>query len=133
MRIFNEDNTSMMKHLIHPVIRPINKTTLGDYLPKEINVPQWFIDLIYRTKCIICTFFEIVKSIKSMKKLDALRLKKYYSYYIKMKRKKSAEDIRKNSMSILDQMSDDHFICASNSYYKEHIEKDETMLVDKKP
>ena len=122
----------MMKHLIHPVIRPINKTTLGDYLPKEINVPQWFIDLIYRTKCIICTFFEIVKSIKSMKKLDALRLKKYYSYYIKMNRKNSSDDIRNNIMATLDHMFDDHGLCNSNWCYKKCIEEDDTISVDRK-
>ena len=49
-----------------------------------------------------------------MNKLDTLGLKEYYPYYIKMNRKKSVEDIRKNIMASLDHMFDDHNLCDSN-------------------
>ena len=62
---------------------PTSNQNIGGYLPKEIPIPK-FSDPNHRTKCISGVLFELVKSVKSMKKLDALILKKYYSYYIKM-------------------------------------------------
>ena len=82
------DNTSMMKHMTYPETRTTGKKNIGDYLPKDIHVPQWFAEPSHNIKCFTGGLFELIKMIKSMKKLDALRLKKYYSYYIKMKRKK---------------------------------------------
>ena len=52
--------------------------------------------------------FELVKSIKKMKKLDALRLKKYYSYYIKIGMKNSVEETMKNLKASLDHTFDEH-------------------------
>ena len=52
--------------------------------------------------------FELVKSIKKMKKLDALRLKKYYSYYIKIDMKHSVEETMKNIKAPLHHTFDEH-------------------------
>ena len=52
--------------------------------------------------------FELVKSIKKMKKLDALMLKKYYSYYIKIDMKNSVEETMKNIKAPLHHTFDEH-------------------------
>ena len=52
--------------------------------------------------------FELVKSIKKMKKLDALMLKKYYSYYIKIDMKNSVEETMKNIKAPLEYTFDEH-------------------------
>ena len=73
-----------------------------------------------------------MKSIKKIKKLDALRLKKYYSYYIKMNREKSVEDMMKNIMAPLDHMFDDHHLCDSKWCYKKRAEEDTMLSADEK-
>ena len=76
----------MMNHMPHPVTRPTCKKHIGGSLPKEIPVPEYFSDPTHRSKCVTEAFFELAKSVKGIAKLDTLRLKKYYSYYIKMNR-----------------------------------------------
>ena len=100
--IVSDDDTSMRKHLNDHMKRPTCKKNIGGYLFEEIPVPTWFSDPAHRTKCVVGAFFELVKSIKSMKRLDEMILKKYYSYYIKMNRKRIVEDIMKNIMVTLD-------------------------------
>ena len=104
----------MRNYLNHPVTKPTCKKHIGGYLSKEISMPQWFTDPTHRAKCVSGEFFELVKIFKSLKKLEALRLKNYCSYYIKMNRKKSIEDIRKNIMESLDHIFDDHNLCDNN-------------------
>ena len=65
----------MMKYLAHPETRPICKTNIGGCLSKEIHVPECSSDPIHRNQCVEWIFFELVRSVKNMKKLDVLRLK----------------------------------------------------------
>ena len=58
-----------------------------------------------------------------MTKLDCLRLKKYYSYYIKNNRQKSVEDIMDHIMAPLDHIFDDHKYCNSRWCHKERREE----------
>ena len=92
----------MRNHLTHPKIKPICKKHIGGYLPKEMHVFEWFAGPAHRSKCVVGELFELVKSVNNMNKLDVLILKKYYSYYIKMNRKRIVEDIMKNIMVTLD-------------------------------
>ena len=78
----------MRKYLAHPDKKPAGRKNIGECLPKEIPVPEWYTDPTHRVKCVLDSLFELVKSVKKMRKLDALKLKKYYLYYIKMKRKR---------------------------------------------
>ena len=75
---------------------------------------------------------ELVRSIKSIKKLDALRLKKLHAYYIKINRKMSVDDIRKIIMAPLSHMFDDHRRGDSNWCCTTQIEEDDTISVDEK-
>ena len=128
--IGSDDDTITMKHLTHPETRPTRKKNIGGYLPKYIPVHQWFTDLTHRAKYVTCALFELIKSAKSMRELYSLRLKKDYSYYIKMNRKKCVEDVRNNIMAPLDHMFDDHHMCDSKLCYKKRIEEDATIPVD---
>ena len=53
-----------------------------------------------------------------MSKLDCLRLKKYYSYYMKCNREKSVEGILENIMAPLDHLFDDHKHCDGSWCHK---------------
>ena len=48
-----------------------------------------------------------------------------------MNSKKSVEDIKKNIMTPLDHIFDDHFMCDSKCCYKKRIEEYDIMSVDK--
>ena len=80
----------MKKTLTHPFTLPRGEVIQGGILPLQIPVPTWFSDPNHRAKCVGGMVFDLVSSTKSMHKLDALRLKKYYSYFIKKNRMKSS-------------------------------------------
>ena len=86
--IVSDDDTTMKKYLTHPEKRPRGEVNIGGRLPKEIPVPKWFADPTHCAKCVAGKFFNYNKKNKNMSKLDCLRLKKYYSYYIKCNRHK---------------------------------------------
>ena len=124
--IVSDDDTTMKNYLTHPDKRPRGEVNIGGHLPKEIPVPKWFADPTHRAKCVAGKFFKYNKTNKNMSKLDCLRLKKYYSYYIKCNRNKNIEDIMKNIMAPLDHLFDDHKHCDSSWCHKK-AEEDGTM------
>ena len=81
-----DDDTAMKKVLTHPSTLSRGKVNQGGILPQQIDVPTWFSDPNHRAKCVGGMVFDLISSTKSMHKLDALRLKKYYSYFIKQNR-----------------------------------------------
>ena len=122
--IVSDDDTTMKKYLTHPEKRPTGKVNIGGRLPKEIPVPKWFADPTHRAKCVAGKFFKYNKASNKMTKLDCLRLKKYYSYYIKTNRKKSVKDIMEHIMAPLDHLFDDHKHCDSSWCHKKRREED---------
>ena len=120
--IVSDDDNKMKKYLTHPATRPTGKKNIGGRLPKEIPEPKWFADPTHRAKCVAGAFFDLVKSHKKMTKLDALRLKKYYSYYIKQNRHKTMKDLRENSMAPLFHLFDDHHLCDPSWCHKRKTE-----------
>ena len=121
--IVSDDDTTMKKYLTHPEKRPRGEVNIGGRLPKEIPVPKWFADPTHRAKCVAGKFFNYNKVNKNMSKLDCLRLKKYYSYYIKCNRNKNIEDLMKNIMAPLDHLFDDHKHCDSTWCHKKAEEE----------
>ena len=62
-------------------------------------------------------FFEMTKGGPAetrASKLDALRMKKYYSYYIKQNRSKPLEWLEANAMAPLNHLFGNHTLCSSN-------------------
>ena len=130
--IVSDDDTTMKKYLTHPAKRPTGVVNIGGRLPKEIPVPKWFADPTHRAKCVAGKFFQYNKTEKNMSKLDCLRLKKYYSYYIKSNRTKSVEEILQNIMAPIDHLFDDHKYCDSTWCHKKAQEENKMNLEDMK-
>ena len=128
--IVSDNDTAMMKHLIHPDKKPKGREHISGCLPKEILVQKWYVHPTYRVKCIAGAFSELVRSINNMKTLDALKLKRYYLYCTNMNRKQSAKEISKNVMVHLDHIFDDHRLYYSKWCYKKCTEEDTTRSVD---
>ena len=81
--------------------------------PPHIPEPKWFADPTHRAKCIAGSFFEMTKGPVSptrATKLDALRMKKYYSYFIKQNCKKDIEWLLEHAMAPLEHLFDDHHL-----------------------
>ena len=121
--IVSDDDTTMKKYLTRLDKRPRGEVNIGGRLLKEIPVPKWFADPTHRAKCIAGKFFKYNKTNKYMSKLDCLRLKKYYSYYIKCNRNKDIEDIMKNIVAPIDHLFDDHKHCDSSWCHKKAEEE----------
>lgn len=89
--IVSDDDNKMKKYLTHPVTRHTGKKNIDGKLPTEIHVSKWFADPTHRVKCVAGVFFYLGKVHKKMTKLDALQLKKYYSYFVKQNRHNKIE------------------------------------------
>ena len=115
--VVTDDDTKMKKYLTHPKYRPNGKKNIGGQLPLSIPEPNWYADPTHRAKCVAGAFFELTKGKKSASrahKLDAFRMKKYYSYYIKQNRAKGIVWLAEHAMAPLDHLFDDHNLCNSS-------------------
>ena len=126
--VSNDDMTTK-KYLTHPEKKSTGKMNIGRRLPKEIPIPKWFADPTHRAKCVAGKFFNYNKASNKMTKLDCLRLKKYYSYYIKTNRQKSVEAIMDHIMVPLDHLFDDHKHCDSRWCHKKRREEDLNSVI----
>ena len=119
--VVTDDDTKMKKFISHFKTRPRGKVNIGGCLPSTIPEPNWYADPTHRAKCVAGAFFELTKGRKSAKrahKLDAFRMKKYYSYYIKQNRSKGIEWLAKHAMAPLNHLFDDHSLCTSSWCHK---------------
>ena len=106
-----DDDTCMVNIMSHPYTLPRGRKNIGGILPKQIEVPQWFCDPNYSAKCVGGMVFELVSKNKTMSKLDALRFKKQYQYYIKQNINKGIEHLRKYRMCPFEHLFDNHELC----------------------
>ena len=84
--IVTDDDTKMKKCITHPAYKPRGWINHGGSLPLDVPVPIWFTNMTHRDKCVTCSFYEMSKGAKSPNKatkIDYLRMKKYYSYFVK--------------------------------------------------
>ena len=80
--------------MTYPAYAPAGWVNHGGCLPSYLIEPSWFADPTHRAKCVAGVFFEMTKvgpKETRASKLDALRMKKYYSYFIKQNRHKSID------------------------------------------
>ena len=101
----------MKKVMTHPCKLPRGKKNVGGRLPIQIPVPSWFADPNHRSKCVGNVMFELVKEIKEMTKLDALRIKKYFSYFIKQNRALGIDELMDKRMCPIEHLFDCHDKC----------------------
>ena len=84
--IVTDDGTKMKKYITHAKYNPRGWKNIGGSLPDHIPEPNWFADPTHCAKYVAGDFFEMTKgplSSTRATKLNALRMKKYYSYFIK--------------------------------------------------
>ena len=112
--IIIDDDTTMKKVISHPYTLPRGRINKGGLLPVQIIIPVWFCDPNHRSKCVGNMVFELVSKTKELTKLDALRLKKYYQYYIKQNRSKGFEYLQEKRWCPLEHMFDNHEFCDSS-------------------
>ncbi len=92
--VVTDDDTKIKKYISYPQYAARGWVNHGGVLPRHIPEPIWFADPTHRAKCVAGVFFEMTKGKVSdtrASKLDALRMKKYYSYFIKKNRTKSLD------------------------------------------
>ena len=122
--VITDDDTKMRSYIDHHKTKPRGKKNIGGSLPSHIPVPNWYADPTHRAKCVAGSFFDLTKGPKSetrANKLDAFRMKKYYSYFIKQNRSKGLAWLVKHAMSPLDHMFDNHSLCHSSWCHKKRI------------
>ena len=61
-------------------------------------------------------------------KIDALRMKKYYSYFIKQNCKKPIEWLLEHAMAPLEHLFDDHHLCDSTWCHKKKLLDEENTI-----
>ena len=111
-----DNDIKMKKYITHAEYKERGWKNHGRSLPNDIPAPKWFADPTHRAKCVAGAFFEMTKGAKSdirAHKLDALRMKKYYSYFVKQNCKKDIKWLLKHAMAPLDHLFDDHHLCDS--------------------
>ena len=115
--VVTDDDTKLKKYMTHPRYLPRGWKNHGGNLPIGIREPKWFADPTHRAKCVAGAFFEMTKGPATeirATKLDALRMKKYYSYFIKQNRTKDIEWIVDHALAPLDHMFGDHHLCSTS-------------------
>ena len=115
--VVSDDDTKMRTYLQHPKYLPTGKKNIGGSLPSHLYVPKWYADPTHRAKCVAGAFFEMTKGKVSptrATKMDALHMKKYYSYYIKQNREKGLDWLVKYTMAHIEHLFDDHYLCNSD-------------------
>ena len=83
----------------------------------HIREPNFFADPTHPAKCVAGVFFDMTKEgpmETRASKLDALRMKKYYSYFIRQNRTKSIDFLVANAMAPLNHFFGNHDLCSSN-------------------
>ena len=132
--IVTDDDTKMKKYITHAQYKERGWKNHGGSLPSDIPEPNWFADPTHRAKCVAGAFFEMTKGAKTdirATKLDALRMKKYYSYFIKQNCTKEMEWLLEHAMAPLDHLFDNHHLCDSTWCHKKKV-VNEKLPVDPK-
>lgn len=120
--IVSNSNNKMKNYLTHQEKWLGEKKNIGGQLSKEIPTPKWFTNPTHCAKCVTSTLFYLIKWNKMITKLDALRLQKYHSYFIKQNRHKPMEYLREHKMVPLYHLYDEHHVCAPNWCHKQSTE-----------
>ena len=84
--VITGDDTKLRRYLSHLWYKGKGTKNHGGSLPIDIPESQRFADSTHHAKCVARVFFEMVKGLASPTraiKLDTLRMKKYYGYFIK--------------------------------------------------
>ena len=116
--IVSDDDSKLRSKLRH--------VTNGGVLKESTPEPRFYCDPSHRTKVMVKKVFALVKNRKGnnhIKKIDALRLKKYFSCYIAQSREKSIDEFIKNIKAPVEHLFDCHEFCDASWCWTKSIDK----------
>ena len=108
--IVSNDESTMRTLLKHP-----GNHKEGKFNP-EIPEPSWLVDPSHRTKVVAKYMFALAalpKSKSTCTKIDAVRVKKYFSYMIKTNRDRTTLKIKIASLAVIEHLFDSNVYCNS--------------------
>jgi hypothetical protein len=97
----------------------------GGLVNDEVETPNFLADPSHRIKCIIRSVYKLVKKNKdpnSIKTIDAMRLKKYLSCYIRQCRTDDFDTFFANRYAALEHLFDNHVHCNGTWCYHRHVQ-----------
>ena len=107
--IIADDDSSMRSYLKHQ--SPAHpKGTLPSGLPS----PEWLSDPTHRTKTMAKPFFHLAalgKSESECTKLDAVRIKRWWGFMVKVHKGSDLETIKRAANAVLEHLFDNHIYC----------------------
>ena len=118
-RICSDDDSSMRAMLKHASNNKSGK--LRDDIPE----PSWLADPTHRCKCVAKGIYALATKAKAsshVTKCDAMRIKKYYSYFIKKNRDKSFDEMKKRCYAPLEHLFDNHEHCDATWCHKKRAQ-----------
>ena len=122
--IVTDDDSTMRAHL--------KNTTKGGKLPDSIIQPIFLADPSHRIKVMCKPIFGMVTGTKDPDKckiVDATRIKRYASYYIRQNRSNPLAEFVKNAKAPIEHLFNDHTWCnATWCWSKEMEEKKEQIM-----
>ena len=107
-RIIADDDSSMRAMLRH------QSTSKKGVLPDTIPEPSWLSDPSHRIKVVAKPFYGLAmqpKSISECSKVDAGRIKKWFSYMLYENRTKTIEEMRRAAKCVVEHLFNIHTYC----------------------
>ena len=122
--LVTDDDSTMRAHL--------KNISNGGKLPYIINEPQFLADPSHRVKVMCKPLFAMVTESKDpdkCKRVDAIRIKRYTSYYIRQNRTKPLSEFVANAKAPIEHLFNDHTWCDSSwCWSKQLIESKELII-----
>ena len=107
---------------------PDNGGELGD----GVREPKFLADPTHRIKVWIKAIYKLVKQTKKVdevKKIDAMRLKKYISCYLNQYREGDFEYFFKNALAPLEHLFDSHIFCDKRWCWHKELEEQQQQII----
>ena len=123
-QIITDDNSTMQSHL--------KNVKNGGKLPDHIRQPSFGADPSHRIKVMCKPIFAMVSDTKDpdkCKTVDATRIKRYTSYYIRQNRTKPLSKFVKNARAPIEHLFNDHQWCNSSWCWAKELEEKKTRLM----
>lgn len=128
--IVADDDSTMRSLLQHK-----SENSKKGKLKKSVDVPKWLADPSHRTKVVAKPIYALAAAPKSkslVTKLDAMRIKKYYSYFIKQCRDLPFEEMKRRSLAPVEHLFNNHEYCHESwcVHKKKEIEEKQKKETD---
>ena len=105
----------------------------GGSLRPGVREPKYLADPSHRAKVWVKPVFKMVKQTKKqdeVKKIDAMRLKKYITCYITQYREGDFEYFFKNALAPLEHLFDSHLFCDKKWCWHKELEERSQQIIE---